>query len=481
MLAAGLVLVAGAGAGTRPAAAPEALDLSSLTKIKSYLRSIGVNPKSVVIQRAKKNYAGPNCPGKGWNCTKGTRTLQIGAVNSYECTGGSGTNSGGTQTCTGTGVQVGDKNTFRCIEKTSVDPAVQQCSATQGGPSNYALVQQVADLGGSDPDQDATQTANITQSGSGKNEVHIHQTIRESTTATGATTQDGHQVAIVDQDATGSAKNFSDVHQYMDLRASGGASQMQNTEGLPVGVVDCAGAGDILSPSAPNQCANINQSAETAGSNLQHLHQLIDEDAKTSSGNQNQGTPNGGIDSEVHQSISSGSFRFMAAGLGSSESHANQARRQNVSGPGTQIQIDPTRCCGVSQEGGQNNHEDINQGGSQNSNRNEAEQELMLIGECNTENGSCLITHHARNDEDHAQYNCGKVGDPCPEPAAVTNCTSTEAADYYETPGCTTPDDTICVECFLIFTQSSLLPGTLLSGFEVTMGLVAPDLTYFTP
>jgi hypothetical protein len=86
MLAAGLVLVTGAGAGTRPAAPSKALDLSSLSKIKTYLRSIGVNPRSVVIQRAKRNYARPNCPGSGWNCTTSTRVLKVGGQNTAECT-----------------------------------------------------------------------------------------------------------------------------------------------------------------------------------------------------------------------------------------------------------------------------------------------------------------------------------------------------------------------------------------------------------
>jgi hypothetical protein len=31
-----------------------------------YLRAIGVNPHHFVIQRGVRNYAGANCPGKGW-------------------------------------------------------------------------------------------------------------------------------------------------------------------------------------------------------------------------------------------------------------------------------------------------------------------------------------------------------------------------------------------------------------------------------
>jgi hypothetical protein len=484
MLAAGLVLVAGAGAGTTPAATPAASDLSSLTEIKSYLRSIGVNPKSVVIQRGKKNYAGPNCPGKGWSCTTRTRVLQVGSVNSFECsapgaTGGTSANSGGTQTCVGF-MQSGDRNRFRCIQRTSQNPAVQACGVTQTGVSNYALVEQVADLSG-ELEQDATQTADVEQNGSGKNEVHIHQRVKEATSA--GIKQDSHQVAIVDQDATGSAKNFSDVHQYSDLRASGGTNQLQNTEPLPGGVTDCAGLvpPDAFSPVAPNECANIRQTAETAGGNLSHLHQLIDEDAKSSTAtNQDQGTFDGGIDSDVHQEITGGgdSLITVVDGSGSSESHANQARRQNVVGPenSDQDQVDPTRCCGVSQKGGRKNREDIKQGGSQNSNAN-GTQSLLVIGECNTENGSCVITHHVRNDDDHESYNCGSnENDPCVSPV-ISEC---ESADLLEADvgDCSNPDDPV-IDVVGIFTESSLLPGTPLSGYEVTMGLVAPDLSFF--
>ena len=480
LLAAGLVLVTGAGAGTRPAAASKAIDLSSTAAIKSYLRSIGVNPKSVAIQRGTRNYAGPRCPGKGWTCTTRTRVLQVGSQNFYECTGGTGSGAtGGTQTCSGVGVQSGDKNTFRCIERTSVNPAVQDCAVIQDGPSNYALVEQVADLNGN-ADQDATQTASVEQDGSGKNEVHIQQRIKESTSA--GVHQDGHQVAKVIQDATGTAKNFSDLHQYMDLRSSGGASQLQNTEALPSGVSDCAGVipVDPDSPAAPNQCANVRQTAETAGSNLSHLHQLIDEDAKSSTATtQEQGQESGGIDSDVHQEITSSSDLVITVvdGGGRSENHADQARRQNVSGPGEQIQIDPTRCCGVSQLGGQNNREDINQSSSQNSNANTSAQELRLIGECNTQNGSCFVTHHARNDEDHANYGCGSQNDQCPA-VSVTDCESLEAESNEGSGVCVTPDDVFPdLTAVSIFSGSSFLPGIPLSGFEVTMGLVKPDLS----
>src|ERR1700704_3052128 len=52
-------------------------DLSSLPEIEAYLFSIGVDPGSVVVQQGRLNYAGPNCPGAGWNCTTANMVVQI--------------------------------------------------------------------------------------------------------------------------------------------------------------------------------------------------------------------------------------------------------------------------------------------------------------------------------------------------------------------------------------------------------------------
>lgn len=484
MLAAALVFVAGAGAGTSPAAAPEALDLSSLTKIKTYLRSIGVNPKSVVIQRGKRNYAGPNCPGRGWSCTTRTRVLQVGSVNQFECTGGTQSNTGGAQTCVGL-VQEGDRNTFRCIQKTSGNPAVQRCSVTQAGSWNYARFEQVADQSTNTAvEQDATQIVEVHQQGTGstpKNEVHVFQRIKQSMTTPGSQTQDGHQVVRPAtgftniQDASGAGNNYADIHQYMDQRASGAAeTQEQNTEPLPTdpAVTDCVPTG--LGPTTPNQCVEGSQSTGPGGQNHSQVHQLIDQDAKsTLEANQTQGHFSGGIDTSVHQTV--------GGATGSSNSAAHQAMRQNVEGAegSIQFQIDPTSCCGVSQEGGDNNSQNMRQGGSQKSDANTSQQDLTLIGQCNTQNGTCSVTHQARNDEDHANYSCGSANDPCP-PLSVTSCESTELGGNEGSGQCFTPDDTVCVEC-VIFTEASFLPGTTLTGFEVTMGLIEPSLALGLP
>ena len=93
-LAGGILCATGAGVAigvprTHVKAGVHRLDLSSMAKIRHYLRSIGVDPRDVVIQRGHRNYAGPHCPGKGWNCTRATRVVQIATAsgqNQFKCT-----------------------------------------------------------------------------------------------------------------------------------------------------------------------------------------------------------------------------------------------------------------------------------------------------------------------------------------------------------------------------------------------------------
>jgi hypothetical protein len=54
-----------------------------------YLRSIGLKASHLVIQRGIRNYAGANCPGKGWSCTSTAHpVVQIAAAggsNTFQC------------------------------------------------------------------------------------------------------------------------------------------------------------------------------------------------------------------------------------------------------------------------------------------------------------------------------------------------------------------------------------------------------------
>src|SRR5215213_11450822 len=86
LLAVAVALRASAGAGASGQGV-QRIDLSSRAAINTYLRSIGVDPSGVVVQRGARVYAGANCPGKGWTCTRATRVLQLAtAQNKFECT-----------------------------------------------------------------------------------------------------------------------------------------------------------------------------------------------------------------------------------------------------------------------------------------------------------------------------------------------------------------------------------------------------------
>jgi hypothetical protein len=132
-VAVALVTASGAATGASPVGAT--LDLSSKAKVHQYLRSIHVNSKGVVIQRGLRNYAGPNCPGKGWSCTNTKRTVvQISkrrGKNIFRCT---------TARCAV--VQISKSfadNTASCIKTTGV---TQSCTITQPNASglNKAVV-----------------------------------------------------------------------------------------------------------------------------------------------------------------------------------------------------------------------------------------------------------------------------------------------------------------------------------------------------
>src|SRR5438477_362218 len=80
----------------------QTVDLSTDQAVVSYLTSLGIDPTGVVIQRGALNYAGPSCPGTGWNCTTATKVVQLagsGGSNTYECTGTSPPGPGPGQAC----------------------------------------------------------------------------------------------------------------------------------------------------------------------------------------------------------------------------------------------------------------------------------------------------------------------------------------------------------------------------------------------
>jgi hypothetical protein len=152
------VLVGSVGAGAAPTSAKPALKLSTNAKVRDYLRSHGISPRGVVIQRGVRNYAGPKCPGKRWRCTTTKHVVvQIaarGGKNSFSCS---------TSSCAVVQLAAAPAatNVAKCIKTTGLSGT---CTINQSSTSanNIAIVLQLA-AKASGLTQTATFSAQITQ------------------------------------------------------------------------------------------------------------------------------------------------------------------------------------------------------------------------------------------------------------------------------------------------------------------------------
>ncbi len=442
--AAALMMLAGAGtAASGPdVSAPASSDLSSVASIQHYLRSIGVNPRQVVIQRGLRNYAGPKCPGRAWTCTKARRVFQSGDENKFECTPSLSTtppvNSGGTQTCVIE--QMGASNSARCKERTRATTAVQECTIMQTGAQNSADVDQFVDSNDG-PTQDASQKATVTQTGStGKNDLQLTQQVKQDVHGDASQKQDAHQRADVIQTAT-TGSNSAQVKQDQDQKAHGALSQSQNTLSGSLG--PCA----LLSQ--PNACANIMQTT-AMGNSDNRLRQTINEDAHSEGiADQRQGSFTGGIDGRVHQD----------SGIGTSTNNADQKKHQEVHAKkgSSQSQIDPLSCCGAgSSLGNTNSSEKIDQDATQNASEgSNAFQDISLLG-MSRATGQCTISHHAKTDSDSVN-NSLSSSPTCPQGITlVTTCASAGDQPVGNNGTCTSFTPPTCIDCSIGFAKLSL-------------------------
>ena len=424
VLAAALVLVAGAGAGSQP---PKGSEPANVSAVDTYLQSIGIDPATVVRQVGRRNYAGPSCPGARWNCTTSTKVVQValsGGVNKFVCDGQEPLNPGtdpDTNTCVI--VQSGPDNDAVCQEQDTAEPTdSERCVIQQQGDRNSALVDQLIEQR-TGPDQDATQTAEVDQTATERNQSQVHQDVKQDAQTESTQNQNVHQVALVNQTASGSDNN-SEVHQNQDLSEGGAATtQNQNVADLPAGIEDCDQ--EHKPGSNPNACANVVQSITdpAGGKNESHVNQSIDELAQTtgSPATQTQERADTGIEAHVDQSN--------PAGEGTNLKVAYQDARQTAEGGTTQIQtIDPNCCGSATTIGGANNLDDYHQTANQSASLGEfAHQKLEITGDTShfqTPPGSlgtqqpattltdvCRISHQAMNNEASTEFTT--TFDPC--------------------------------------------------------------------
>lgn len=454
-LTVGATVLASPGAGTG-SATTSGLDLRDTAAVDSYLRSIGIDPATVVRQTGLQNYAGPKCPGAGWNCSTSSRVIQLaqpGGTNVFEVSSENSQNNDCELTMQDAD---GGQNKVHCKMRSTTEPTATQTFTIMqfDARRNLAIVDfDIQQRNG--PTQTAIQDVLVTQDATERNDVQIHETVKQSTSIGTTQKQEAQQAATVDQEATGS-DNFAHVHQSQDQRESGSATdQDQNTQVFadpdddPLDDCDTEGSGK----SDPNACANIEQTSD-GGKNEVHLHQTINEDESTKAlfADQDQGSPStqNGIEAEIDQSNPDG--------VGTNRKHVHQDHRQRQAGPSgvtSQRQdIDPD-CCGFGTTfGGAISDDNFDQTAIQSATEGEdADQSLFVRGNTThlsgeeeelllLSNGSnsdrCTITHKAANNVDSTHGTIRE--EPCFFVEVETTCQN--FAEYEgEVEGCVGPEE----------------------------------------
>jgi hypothetical protein len=310
-LAAGVAVLTGsAGAGATGAPVKRAIDVSTPAAIKQYLRSIGVSPRGVVIQRGLRNYAGARCPGKRWTCTSTSRPVvqlaAAGGKNSFQCT---------TASCAV--VQVAEAatvtNVARCIRTTGI---TQACSITQSSTdaNNQAIIVEIATKM-SGLTQNASQTAQIVQTAdTGSNQACVLQktTIEGSTVAKKGVpvtvTLNAHQSISIAQDSH-SGGNTVQGASSSGACASGAVDQSQTITSKATGAMSIT-QNENATDTGPNMMADVaqNQSTGFFGSAVGQNTALLDQTNTLTAiavGNgpvsQTQSSTGGGIQAKVNQ------------------------------------------------------------------------------------------------------------------------------------------------------------------------------------
>jgi hypothetical protein len=200
----------------------------------------------MVVQRGVRNYAGPKCPGKGWNCTRARHVIQFALAatssSTFSCSPSYGTPAGpyppaptavSPDTCIVVQVNTTGVNNAKCIEQTSADGANQYCEIYQenvSGKNNAAIVQLINESSGQH--QTGDQDARVTQQNvSGPNNSAVTQTIWQTTSTNGPTVdqnQQGRQNNDIDQTATSGGTQFSVMSQAVVQKATAGRERDWN-------------------------------------------------------------------------------------------------------------------------------------------------------------------------------------------------------------------------------------------------------------
>lgn len=432
-LAVTVVMASASGAGTATAGSATRIDVSSRAAVVDYLRSIHVNPASLVIQRGARNYAGPNCPGKGWACTSTAHPVvqvaRAGGKNTFQC---ASAQCAVVQAAEG---PLAAQNTAKCVK---TNGATQSCSIVQTSSSgeNVAIVYMNV-LKTTGLTQDTSQVALITQQATGgpsvpnNNRACITQVTKIDTSTVAmkgmpvVTNHDAHQTLTVNQDSLYGDNNASEAA----TSASGGSCDATHRLGQSQTIKQLAtGSARIeQNENTHDQGANLtldieqNQNGGGLGPNNTN-NAVFSQDnsltavAKTPVGPvvQTQGTQNGGILAKINQ---------FAHGLSNADALQTELQCEHAQTTGpltcdtphppsyslTQTQWGPVRkggCCST-QGDNVNDTFTVNQSTTQN-NDTENSQRNVVQAECTTSGGCTANQDAAINGEESHNTQAGQ-------------------------------------------------------------------------
>jgi hypothetical protein len=282
-----LVIMAGVPARTDASSTSQAqTDLSSLPKIEAYLGTMGIDLGSVVVQQGQLNYAGPNCPGAGWNCTTASMVVQMTtstspAANIFDCAPAVNVTVLTLGECVIVQSSVSSPtetaNTTNSATCASIDegPGKSKCKIKQSSKkgNNFAEMRaRTTQNGGAS--QSATQTYEINQeSESGNNTARITQEITQSMVQG---SQAASQDAIVNQVSV-SGTNDSAVSQLIMQNQSTAFAGPSVTQGQEAHQTVRVCQGGTLDQPCANTAANPRNISGVAQKNLQSATVRFDE------------------------------------------------------------------------------------------------------------------------------------------------------------------------------------------------------------
>lgn len=394
--------------------APRApLSLTSMAAADAYLRSLGVDPTTAVHQTGVRNYAGPSCPGAGWNCAAaaGAVVQQAAAdgVNEFTCTASSGDSQANDSCVIVQMAPSSGDNEAICKEEVSGTAPNASCSITQqnvGGDNQADIDQQWQQQSGST--QTAQQTATVTQQNQkGANKVDVDQAISQLIENSSPTQdQEAVQVACVQQDSPSGGNHASVTQQVSQNEEEQGTStqQFQNQNAGPD--TSCGGSSTTISP---NLAAIVLQdegtpSASGRGSESVHqvLHQTMTSLVTDGSVQQQQGNDFdlGGLEAIPNQQTTG----LATASVGQHERQLEDAETKPSSR--SQIQNDPIHnpCCEGVQGSNPSDTFDLTQKSVQDADSG-ATQLFDMQGDC-TSSGVCDVFQVVRNDTTSQSQEC---------------------------------------------------------------------------